>query len=327
MWVFEETIDGRKLSDIINELHENVKYLPGIKIPDNVVAIPDLVEAARDATLLVFVIPHQVGGKEPARNAPADRGLWNRGGNISPDPARFLLQTYPQKTPLNSFTASQFVVRACQSLLGHITPDCRAVSLIKGVDVNSGGLALISNVISETLGIDCSVLMGANIAGEVARKCFAEATLGYHPGQLEAGRLFKKLFDTRYFRVNAVEDVAGVELCGALKNVVAIGAGLSDGLKYGDNTKAALMRIGLAEMRKFAKLFSAGVKDDTFFESCGVADLITTCNGGRNRRVAEARVITGKACFVSQAYDYDRRAGRLQNFPVRPSEGLCPDAF
>ncbi|KAJ3089032.1 Glycerol-3-phosphate dehydrogenase, partial [Quaeritorhiza haematococci] len=115
---------------------------------------------------------------------------------------------------------------------------------------------------------------------------------------LENGEVFQKLFHTNYFKISTVEDVAGVELCGALKNVVAIGAGLVDGLKYGENTKAAIIRIGLCEMRKFAKTFFKGVKDDTFFESCGVADVITTSFGGRNRRVAEARVLTGKSFEV-----------------------------
>ncbi|NXS75198.1 GPD1L protein, partial [Pandion haliaetus] len=59
MWVFEENINGRKLTDIINNEHENVKYLPGYKLPDNVVAVPNLNEAVQDADLLVFVIPHQ----------------------------------------------------------------------------------------------------------------------------------------------------------------------------------------------------------------------------------------------------------------------------
>ena len=60
MWVFEEIVNGEKLTEIINTRHENVKYLPGVKIPDNVVAIPDIAEAAEGADILIFVVPHQV---------------------------------------------------------------------------------------------------------------------------------------------------------------------------------------------------------------------------------------------------------------------------
>ena len=59
MWVYEEMIEGRKLTEIINEDHENVKYLPGVKLPENVRAVPELLDAARDADLFIFVIPHQ----------------------------------------------------------------------------------------------------------------------------------------------------------------------------------------------------------------------------------------------------------------------------
>ena len=74
------------------------------------------------------------------------------------------------------------------------------------------------------------VLMGANIANEVGEDKFCETTIGYHVR--EQGELYKQLFDTPKFRVNIVEDVEGVELCGALKNVVAVAAGFVDGFEY-----------------------------------------------------------------------------------------------
>lgn len=248
MWVFEENINGRKLTDIINMEHENVKYLPGYKLPENVVAVPNLAEAAEGADLLVFVVPHQ------------------------------------------------FIRKLCDEMVGCVSTKARGITLIKGIDVRPEGLKLISDIIREKMGIDVSVLMGANIANEVAAEKFCETTIGSQV--LENGLLFKELLQTPNFRITVVEDADTVELCGALKNIVAVGAGFCDGLKCGDNTKAAVIRLGLMEMIAFAKLFSkdaSTVSSATFLESCGVADLITTCYGGRNRRVAEAFAKTGKS--------------------------------
>uniref|UniRef100_A0A2K6AWZ5 Glycerol-3-phosphate dehydrogenase [NAD(+)] n=1 Tax=Macaca nemestrina TaxID=9545 RepID=A0A2K6AWZ5_MACNE len=218
MWVFEEDIGGKKLTEIINTQHENVKYLPGHKLPPNVVAVPDVVQAAADADILIFVVPHQ------------------------------------------------FIRKICDQLKGHLKANTIGMSLIKGVDEGPNGLKLISEVIGERLGIPMSVLMGANIASEVADEKFCETTIGCKdPAQ---GQLLKELMQTPNFRITVVQEVDTVEICGALKNVVAVGAGFCDGLGFGDNTKAA---------------------------SCGVADLITTCYGGRNRKVAEAFARTGKS--------------------------------
>ncbi|CDP16627.1 unnamed protein product [Coffea canephora] len=240
MWVFEETLsNGEKLSEVINQTNENVKYLPGVKLGKNVVADPDLEHAVRDANMLVFVTPHQ------------------------------------------------FMEGICKRLVGKIKKEAEAISLIKGMEVKMEGPCMISTLISEKLGINCCVLMGANIANEIAEEKFSEATVGYR-GNKEIADRWVELFNHPYFIVSAVQDVEGVELCGTLKNVVAIAAGFVDGLEMGNNTKAAIMRIGLREMKAFSKLLFSSVNDSTFFESCGVADIITTCLGGRNRKCAEA---------------------------------------
>ncbi|KAL4193545.1 hypothetical protein AMTRI_Chr06g200070 [Amborella trichopoda] len=240
MWVFEETLpSGEKLSEVINRENENVKYLPGVKLGKNVVADPDLVNTVKDATMLVFVTPHQ------------------------------------------------FMEGICKRLIGKVRPDAQAISLIKGMEVKKEGPCMISTLITQLLHINCSVLMGANIANEIAQEKFSEATVGYREDE-ETALKWVLLFSTPYFLVTPVQDVEGVELCGTLKNVVALAAGFVDGLEMGNNTKAAIMRIGLREMRAFSKLMFPSVKNNTFFESCGVADLITTCLGGRNRKVAEA---------------------------------------
>uniref|UniRef100_A0A0L8FYV0 glycerol-3-phosphate dehydrogenase (NAD(+)) n=2 Tax=Octopus bimaculoides TaxID=37653 RepID=A0A0L8FYV0_OCTBM len=104
----------------------------------------------------------------------------------------------------------------------------------------------------------------------------------------------KNLFDTTYFRCSVVEDAATVEACGALKNVVAVGAGIGDGHKMGDNTKAAIVRLGMLEIIEFIDFFFKESNLRTYFESCGLADLVTTCHGGRNRKLGEALVYSNK---------------------------------
>ncbi|XP_014669663.1 PREDICTED: glycerol-3-phosphate dehydrogenase [NAD(+)], cytoplasmic-like isoform X1 [Priapulus caudatus] len=245
LFVYEEMVDGKKLSEIINETHENVKYLPGVRLPDNVVAVPDIRASVKDSDILVFVIPHQ------------------------------------------------FVKNICGQLKGAVKSTAIGLSLIKGVDINETGLVLISSIIEDALAIPVSVLMGANLANEVAQEKFCETTIGCK--DKDVGVMLKEMCQAPYFRVAVVDEVEAVELCGALKNVIAVAAGITDGLDQGDNTKAAVIRLGLMEMIKFIELFYPGCSTETFLESCGIADLVTTCYGGRNRRLGEAFVRTGKS--------------------------------
>uniref|UniRef100_A0A8R1ES91 Glycerol-3-phosphate dehydrogenase [NAD(+)] n=2 Tax=Caenorhabditis japonica TaxID=281687 RepID=A0A8R1ES91_CAEJA len=205
--------------------------------------------------------------------------------------------------------------------------------MLQGLSMEKlGGLKLISEEIKDILKIEVSVLMGANLAPEVANDNFCEATIGCKR-KAQDGALLKKLFHTENFRINVVEDAHTVELCGALKNVVACAAGFTDGLGYGDNTKAAVIRLGLMEMRKFVDVYYSGSNLQTFFESCGIADLITTCYGGRNRKVCEAFVKSGKTLeevekellngqsaqgppTAKEVYLMNKKSGKDDQFPV-----------
>ena len=246
MYVHEEMIDGKPLTEIINETNENVKYLKGAKFTTNVVAVPDIAKAVEGATMICFCLPHQ-----------------------------FLKPMVP-------------AIKAAAA------PGAKCLSAIKGIDFDENGIVLISDIIRRELNADCSVLMGANVANDMASDAFCETTIGYTDDA--NGKLFQLAYDDPALKVGIVKDTIGVELCGALKNIVAIGAGFCDGLGYGGNTKAAIIRIGLNEMVKFCKMFypNGGIQDQTFLESCGVADLITTCYGGRNRKCAEAFAASGK---------------------------------
>merc|ERR1712048_790471 len=284
VWMFEEEVQHkgkkRKLSELFNETKENVKYLPGITLPQHVKAEPDLKKAVKDADILVWVLPHQ------------------------------------------------FVPRTVQNM-GPVKEGCVSVSLIKGgLELEGGKLGLCSDSLRKLLGHEVGVLMGANVANEVAAGEFCEATLGLKDRTHQA--TLRKLFDCNSFRVNVVDDIPGVELCGALKNVVALGAGFCDGLDYGGNTKAALIRIGLQEMKLFIRYFYPEVKDSTFLESCGVADLITTCFGGRNRKCAEAFVrgkgVKGWETIEKELLGEQKLQGTLtalEIWPVMQKHNLC----
>ncbi|HET7743526.1 MAG TPA: NAD(P)H-dependent glycerol-3-phosphate dehydrogenase, partial [Gaiellaceae bacterium] len=154
------------------------------------------------------------------------------------------------------------------------------LSLTKGLDPATG--ERLSTLVRDR---PVAVLSGPNIAEEIARGLPAAAVVA--GDELELAVLVQLAVHSTIFRVYVSDDVAGVELCAAAKNVIALAAGGADGLGLGDNAKAALVSRGLAEMRRLAE--AAGARPDTFAGLAGMGDLIVTCWSpvGRNRRAGE----------------------------------------
>ena len=154
------------------------------------------------------------------------------------------------------------------------------LSLTKGLDPATG--ERLSTLVH---GRPVAVLSGPNIAEEIARGLPAAAVIA--SDDLELAVRLQVAVHSTIFRVYVNEDVVGVELCAAAKNVIALAAGGADGLGLGDNGKAALVARGLAEMRRLAEV--AGARPDTFAGLAGMGDLIVTCWAptGRNRRAGE----------------------------------------
>ncbi len=160
------------------------------------------------------------------------------------------------------------------------------LSLVKGLE--RGSLARMSEVIADAGRIEPSriaVLSGPNLADEIARGLPASAVVAATDAAL-AARVAERL-GRREFRLYVNSDVLGVELCGALKNIVAIAAGAADGLGFGDNGKASLMTRGLAEMMRVG--IAAGANPLTFAGLAGIGDVIATCGSrlSRNHRLGE----------------------------------------
>ena len=174
-------------------------------------------------------------------------------------------------------------VSACGDALRE---DTLLVSLAKGVE--SGTLLRMTELIADVAGglRRTAALSGPNHAEEVSRGIPSTTVIAAYED--EVGRVLQELFTTPTFRVYTNPDVCGVELGGASKNVIAVAAGMSDGLGYGDNTKASLMTRGLAEMTRLGR--AMGANPLTYMGLSGMGDLIATCTSkhSRNRGLGEA---------------------------------------
>jgi len=180
---------------------------------------------------------------------------------------------------------ADFVVLAVPSrvfaeVVSSLPGDAPILSLTKGLDPATG-----ARLSTRVEGRPAAVLSGPNIADEIARGLPAAAVVACE--DLELAVRLQLAVHSAIFRVYVTDDVAGVELCAAAKNVIALAAGAADGLSLGDNGKAALVTRGLAEMRRLAE--ASGTRPDTFAGLAGMGDLIVTCwsPSGRNRRAGE----------------------------------------
>lgn len=171
-----------------------------------------------------------------------------------------------------------------QPVAGQLPEGCPMLSLAKGLERET--FLRPTEILRQLTGSrDLAVLSGPSHAEEVSRGLPTSVVVASE--NLSVARRIQQAFSTERFRVYTNLDLVGVELAGALKNVIGIAAGVCDGLQLGDNAKAALLTRGLVEMSRFA--VAQGAEPQTFYGLAGVGDLITTCMSrhGRNRHVGE----------------------------------------
>lgn len=179
---------------------------------------------------------------------------------------------------------SQYTRGVVKKISGRYTGQPIFLSVTKGIEIKSS--KRISQIVQDELGnVKLAVLSGPTIAMEVARGIPTAAVVA--SSSLKVRKAVQSVFSTNRFRVYTNPDVVGVELGGSLKNVIAIACGVSDGLGFGTNTKAAILTRGLAEISRLGK--ALGARANTFSGISGLGDLVTTCisQQSRNRSVGE----------------------------------------
>lgn len=316
MWVFEEEVTmpqtsshydasspdkKHKLTELINTLHENVKYLPGIALPDNVVANPSLQDAVRDSSILVFNLPHQfianVCKQLKGHILPFARGIsCIKGVNVTDDGVSLFSEWIGDGLGIycGALSGANIASEIADEKWSETTIayDPPPMDSSRNPTPRSRSPATPAGAFDLSITAADGDLVHRDARGRASKTKLTAVPPEYPPLDHDT---FAQLFHRPYFHVSMVSDVAGVSLGGALKNIVALAAGFVDGRGWGDNAKAAIMRVGLMEMVKFGKeFFGETVCTGTFTEeSAGVADLITSCSSGRNFRCAKMAVQRG----------------------------------
>ena len=180
---------------------------------------------------------------------------------------------------------SQVMRPVLKQLQPYLADDCLLVSAAKGIENDT--LMTMSEVLQQVLGIEVkqrsAFLSGPSFAREVAEE--QPTAVAVAADDLAVASEVQQLFSTDYFRVYTNQDVVGIEIGGAMKNVIALAAGVADGLGYNHNARAALITRGLAEIARLGE--ALGAQEATFAGLAGMGDLVLTCTGdlSRNRSV------------------------------------------
>ncbi len=190
-----------------------------------------------------------------------------------------------------------FAIRSvCQTIAPHIPSHATVVCVTKGIE--NGSLLRMSQIAQEITGHSVVSLTGPSHAEEVAKGIPTGCVAACADKQL--AEQVQDVFMTDTFRIYTTPDIVGAELGGAMKNVIALCAGVSDGLGYGDNTKAMLMTRGLTEIARLG--VAMGANKETFAGLAGIGDLIVTCTSmhSRNRR---AGILIGQGVSPEKAME------------------------
>jgi len=228
LWVYE-----RELCEIMASMRENILYLPGVYLHENLRPSPEFEAVVPGAPMVVFVTPSQVLRSVAGRAAP--------------------------------FLADDAIVVCCS----------------KGIENET--LMLLPEVLDDVLGRrfsqDTAFISGPSFASEVARG--QPTSVAVAARDMRVAEHVQRAFESETFALYANPDVVGVEVCGAVKNVIAIAVGICEGLGYGHNSRAALITRGLGEMMKLGT--ALGANPLTFSGLAGLGDLVLTCTSDLSR--------------------------------------------
>ena len=237
LWAFE-----KEVVEEINDKRENSKFLPEVKLSDNIEATNELKEAVLEKDIIITAIP------------------------------------------------SSFLRNMAKEISKFIDKDTIIISVTKGLEDVT--FKRMSEILKEETGNKVVALSGPNHAEEIVRKIPAATVIASK--DLDILSKVKEVLETPYFKVYPHDDVEGIEICGAIKNITAIAVGICDSLKLGDNAKASIITLGLTEMNNVGRFF--GAKRATFYGLAGVGDLVATCTSehSRNRFVGK-QIAEGKS--------------------------------